>query len=116
MEVAMGRLQGCGKRKERPTDREALSDISVAITEKELQDSLGERAVRELQQQGYTVTGLRVGTVMLDGVKTRGYNEKRAISRSSGGVPDGGLLTCNAVLAAYEEHDRRKKEAEAGES
>eukprot|EP00904_Undaria_pinnatifida_P002903 jgi/Undpi1/12613/HiC_scaffold_6.g02282.m1 len=114
MEKAMGRLQGCGKRKERPTDREALSDIPVAITEKELQDSLGERAVRKLQQQGYTVTGLRVGTVMLGGVvKTRRYNKKRAISRSSGGVPDGGLLTCNAVLAACEEDDRRKKEAEA---
>ena len=100
MEKAMGRLQGCAKRKERPTDRKPLSDIPIAITENELQDSLGDRAVRKLQQQGYTVTGLRVGTVMLGGVvKASKFNKKRAISRSSGGVPDGGLLTCDAVLA-----------------
>eukprot|EP00904_Undaria_pinnatifida_P003300 jgi/Undpi1/12971/HiC_scaffold_7.g02637.m1 len=65
-------------------------------------------------QQEYTVTGVRVSTVILGGVvKTRRYNKKRAISQSSGGVPCGGLLICNAVLAAYEEDDSRNKKAEA---
>ena len=110
MDRAINRLHGTGKRKARPDDRPPLADIPLAITEEELNSSLGPRAANKLQRAGHTIAGLRIATVLFGGfLQAKERVTRPAISRSAQGVTAGGLVTCEEVMAKYRADEERKK-------
>ena len=110
MDRAINRLHGTGKRKARPDDCPPLADIPLAITEEELNSSLGPRAANKLQRDGHTIAGLRIATVLFGAfLKAQERVTRPAISRSAQGVTAGGLVTCEEVMAKYRADEERKK-------
>ena len=106
MDRVINRLHGTGKRKARPP----LADIPLAITEEELNSSLGPRAANKLQRAGHTIAGLRIATVLFGGfLKAQERVTRPAIFRSAQGVTAGGLVTCEEVMAKYRADEERKK-------
>ena len=59
MDRAVGRLQGTGKRKPRPTDRPPLADVPIVASQKQLEEYLGERTLRRLRASEHSTQGLR---------------------------------------------------------
>ena len=113
MDRAVGRLQGTGKRKPRPTDRPPLANVPIAASQKQLEEGLGERALRRLRASGHSIQGLRVGTVMLGGIlRQRKRAKKLPTTRAAAGVPDRGMLTSKEILDAYAERERANKAVE----
>ena len=111
MDGAINRLPGTWKRKAHPDDRPPLADISLAITEEELNSSLRPRAVMKLQRAGHTIAGVRIVTVLFGGfLKVQERVTRSAIFRSAQGVTAGGLVTCEEVMAKYPADEERKKE------
>ena len=97
MDRATNRLHGTGKRNARPDDRPPLTDIPLAITEEELNSSLGPRAVNKLHRTGHTIGGVRIVAVIFGGfLKARqgaraGYAPRNFPERSrSNGQVSGG--------------------------
>ncbi|CAB1111596.1 unnamed protein product [Ectocarpus sp. CCAP 1310/34] len=100
MDRALTRLQGTAKRKEGPTGRPPLEDVPIAMTHEQLEEAIGERGLRQLKAGGHTITGLKVGTVMLGGLLTRRKRAKKlATLRGSLGLPDGGNINSEEFLA-----------------
>ncbi|CAB1115478.1 unnamed protein product [Ectocarpus sp. CCAP 1310/34] len=100
MDRALTRLQGTAKRKERPTGRPPLEDVPIAMTHEQLEEAIGERCLRQLKAGGHTITGLKVGTVMLGGLLTQRKRAKKlATSRGSLGLPHGGNINSEEFLA-----------------
>lgn len=111
MERALNRLEGCGKRKARSTDRPPLVDIPIAITDNGLVESLGPRSVRKLQRKGHTITGVKIGTVLFgEFLKARERVTRPAIVRGVQGITAGGNLTSDEVLERYRLDSERKEE------
>ena len=114
MDRAINRLHGTGKRKARLDDRPPLADIPLAITEEELNFSLGPRALIKLQQAGHTIAGVGIVAVLSGGLlKAQERGTRPAISRSAQGVTAGGLVTCEERMAKYRADEERKKEERA---
>ena len=94
MDRAVGRLQGTGKGKPRPNDRPPLADVPIAASLKQLEEDLGERALRRLKASGHSIQGLRVGTVMLGGILRQRKRAKKLLTTwAAADVTDGGILT-----------------------
>ena len=82
---SINRLKSSGtKRKEREGARPPLADIPVVSCETQLAAAVGDQGVRSLRDNGYTLTGLRIGTMLfsefLKGLATHyplGYVQKR---------------------------------------
>ncbi|CAB1096319.1 unnamed protein product [Ectocarpus sp. CCAP 1310/34] len=115
MDRALTRLQGTAKRKEGPTGRPPLEDVPIAMIHEQLEEAIGERGLRQLKAGGHTITGLKVGTVMLGGLLTQRKRAKKlATSRGSLGLPDGGNINSEEFLAKVDAKERADKvEAEA---
>ncbi|CAB1099029.1 unnamed protein product [Ectocarpus sp. CCAP 1310/34] len=109
-ERALGRLKGTAKKKERRGERPPLQVVPVAALNEQLEKDIGERALRLLRGQGHTVTGIRVGTVLLGGLLTqRKRAKKMATSRVLLGLPNGGNITAPEFLKAVAEKERADK-------
>ncbi|CAN0288422.1 unnamed protein product, partial [Pylaiella littoralis] len=106
---ALGRLKGTAQKKERRDERPPLQDVPIAAPNEQLEKDIGERALRVLRGQGHTVTGIRVGTVLLGGLLTQRKRAKMATSRGSLGLPDGGNITAPEFLDAVAEKERADK-------
>ncbi|CAB1119596.1 unnamed protein product [Ectocarpus sp. CCAP 1310/34] len=102
--------EGTTKRKEGPTGRPPLEDVPIAMTHEQLEEAIGERGRRQLKAGGHVITGLKVGTVMLGGLLTQRKRAKKlATSRGSFGLPDGGNITSEEVLAKADAKERADK-------
>ncbi|CAB1116662.1 unnamed protein product [Ectocarpus sp. CCAP 1310/34] len=109
-ERALGRLKGTAKKKARRDERPPLQDVPIAALNEQLEKDIAERALRVLRGQGHTVTGIRVGTVLLGGLLTqRKRAKKMATSRGSLGLPDGGNITAPEFLDAVAEKEGADK-------
>ena len=64
----MSRLQGRAKRNEGSPGRPTLVDVPIAMSHQQLEEAIGERGLRQLNQARHTLAGLKVTTVMLGGV------------------------------------------------
>lgn len=114
MHRALKRLRGCGSR--RPAlkgARSPLVDVPIGMNENVLASALDDRGVRNLQRQGHTIAGLRVGTVMFGGyLKHQGAKRRPSISRCADGITQEGLLTYDETIARYEEDEHQRRDDE----
>ena len=73
--------------------------------------------MRSLRDNGYTLTGLRIATVLFgEFLKVQQRITRPARSRSAKGVVNGGILTRDEVVAELEEETRKKHAAEAAKT
>ena len=115
---AIYRLKGRGtKRKDREGARPPLGDIPIISSETQLAAAVGDRGLRQLRDNGYSLTGLRVGTVMFgEFLKVQQSVTRPATNRSAKGVANGGVLTRDEVLTELEEGTRKKQAEEAAKA
>ncbi|CAB1105698.1 unnamed protein product [Ectocarpus sp. CCAP 1310/34] len=109
-ERALGRLKGTAKKKERRDERPPLQDVPIAALNEQLEKDIGEGVLKVLRGQGHTVTGNRVGTMLLGGLLTQSKRAKKmAASRGSHGLPEGGNITAPEFLDAVAEKEGADK-------
>lgn len=115
---AINRLKARGtKRKEREGARPPLRDVPVASSENELAAAVGDRGLRELRDNGHTLTGLRVNTVLFgEYIKVQKSVTRSATGRIAKGVVQGGILTTDEIVTELEEERRKKQEEEAAKA
>lgn len=83
----INRLSGRGtKRKEGTFGRPPLEDLPMVVTDKDIADSLGRRAKRQLHTAAHPTTGLRINTVFFGECTKKERVAPPAIIRSQQGV------------------------------
>ena len=115
---AISRLKGRGtKRKEREGARPPLGDIPIVSSETQLAAAVGDRGLRQQRDNGYSLTGLRIGSVMFgEFLKVQQSITRPATNRSAKGVVHGGVLTRDEVIMELEEGTRKKQAEEAAKA
>eukprot|EP00752_Nemacystus_decipiens_P009450 g8449.t1 len=91
---------------------QGASTRSAAAAEEEGEELMGDRAIRKLQGEGHSITGLRVSTVFLSDFLPSKCSKKPP-TRANLGIPEGGLLTADGWV---EEMRKKEREAEAAEA